>query len=300
MGFRMSWLDKLKEKSLLGKKAPSAQESSLECKSCKVELPLIDVAKNLYVCPKCDYHFRMSVTDRIQLLANLDTFVERDQNLRSSDPLKFKDKKKYKDRIKSTLKLGIGSESVICGSAQIGDHPVELCVFNFKFLGGSMGSVVGEKITRAIERVIQSKSSLVIVSCSGGARMQEGILSLMQMGKTSASLAQLSENRLPYISILTDPTMGGVSASFAMLGDVIIAEPGALIGFAGPRVIQQTINQKLPEGFQTSEFLQEHGLVDQVVHRKDLRTTVEDLLSHMNNSPINTHNKKTRSLVSDS
>lgn len=286
MGSRMSWLDKLKEKSLLGKKAPSAQESSLECKSCKVELPLIDVAKNLYVCPKCDYHFRMSVIDRIQLLANLDTFVERDQNLRSSDPLKFKDKKKYKDRIKSTLKLGIGSESVICGSAQIGDHPVELCVFNFKFLGGSMGSVVGEKITRAIERVIQSKSSLVIVSCSGGARMQEGILSLMQMGKTSASLAQLSENRLPYISILTDPTMGGVSASFAMLGDVIIAEPGALIGFAGPRVIQQTINQKLPEGFQTSEFLQDHGLIDQVVHRKDLRSTVENLLSHMNNSPI--------------
>ena len=267
----MSWLDKLKESSLLGGKTTSTQESSLECKSCKEELPLIDVAENLYVCPKCDYHFRMSVVDRIQLLVNHDSFVEKDENLRSSDPLKFKDKKKYKDRIKSTLKLGIGSESVICGSAQIGEHPVELCVFNFKFLGGSMGSVVGEKLTRAIERTIENKSSLIIVSCSGGARMQEGILSLMQMGKTSGSLALLSENKLPYISILTDPTMGGVSASFAMLGDVIIAEPGALIGFAGPRVIQQTINQKLPEGFQTSEFLEEHGLIDQVVHRKGLR-----------------------------
>ena len=298
MGFRMSWLDKLKEKSLLGKKAPAVQESSLECRVCKAELPLIDVAENLYVCPKCDYHFRISVADRIQLLVNPDTFVELDQNLRSSDPLKFKDKKKYKDRIKSSLKLGIGSESIICGSAQMGDHPVELCVFNFRFLGGSMGSVVGEKIARAIERTIQNKSSLIIVSCSGGARMQEGILSLMQMGKTSASLARLSEHSLPYISILTDPTTGGVSASFAMLGDVIIAEPGALIGFAGPRVIQQTINQKLPEGFQTSEFLQEHGLIDQVVHRKDLRSTVENFLSHMNNSPIKAHDKEPDSLPS--
>ena len=298
MGFRMSWLDKLKEKSLLGKKALTGKESSLECKVCKVELPLIDVAENLYVCPKCDYHFRMSVSDRIQILVNHDTFVELDQNLRSSDPLKFKDKKKYKDRIKSSLKLGIGSESIICGSARIGDHPVELCVFNFKFLGGSMGSVVGEKIVRAIERAIQNESSLIIVSCSGGARMQEGILSLMQMGKTSASLAQLSEHGLPYISILTDPTTGGVSASFAMLGDVIIAEPGALVGFAGPRVIQQTINQKLPEGFQTSEFLQEHGLIDQVVHRKDLRSTVENLLSHMNNSPIKTYENEPNSFPS--
>ena len=158
--------------------------------------------------------------------------------------------------------------------------------------------VVGEKIARAIERAIQNKSSLIIVSCSGGARMQEGILSLMQMGKTSASLAQLSEHGLPYISILTDPTTGGVSASFAMLGDVIIAEPGALVGFAGPRVIQQTINQKLPEGFQTSEFLQEHGLIDQVVHRKDLRSIVENFLSHMNNSPIKAHDKEPDSLPS--
>ena len=294
----MSWLDKLKETSLLGKKTPTVQESLLECKICKVELPLIEIAENLHVCPKCDHHFRVSAADRIQMLANPDTFIEQDQSLRSADPLKFKDKKKYKDRIKSSLKLGIGSESIICGTARIGDHPVELCVFNFKFLGGSMGSVVGEKIVRAIERAILNKSSLIIVSCSGGARMQEGILSLMQMGKTSSSLARLSENRLPYISILTDPTTGGVSASFAMLGDVILAEPGALIGFAGPRVIQQTINQKLPDGFQTSEFLLEHGLIDQVVHRKDLRSTVENLLSHMNNSPIRVHDSEPDSIPS--
>ena len=175
----------------------------------------------------------------------------------------------------------------LCAAPEkIGDHEVELCVFDFFFLGGSMGSVVGEKITRGIERAIQNNRAVIIISCSGGARMQEGILSLMQMAKTSAALQRLAESQLPYISILTDPTTGGVSASFAFLGDVIIAEPGALVGFAGPRVIEQTIRQKLPEGFQRSEFLLEHGLIDQVVHRKELRNYLSSLLSHLKNSPI--------------
>ena len=176
------------------------------------------------------------------------------------------------------------TDAIISGSGQIKSHKVEICVFEFSFMGGSMGVVVGEKITRAIERAITNQSSLVILSCSGGARMQEGILSLMQMAKTSAALSKLAEKRLPYFSILADPTTGGVSASFAMLGDIIIAEPGALIGFAGPRVIEQTIHQKLPEGFQRSEFLLEHGLIDQVVHRKKLKETLDQLLSLCKNN----------------
>ena len=219
-------------------------------------------------------------------MINPGTFVEHDQDLISTDPLKFKDEKKYKDTIRASKKKGLSLDALIAGSGILGDHPVEVSIFDFKFMGGSMGSVVGEKITRSIERAIANKTPMIIVSCSGGARMQEGILSLMQMAKTSAALRKLAEHKLPYISILTDPTTGGVSASFAMLGDVILAEPGALIGFAGPRVIEQTIQQKLPEGFQTAEFLLDHGLIDNVVHRRDLKKMLGNLLSLFGNKPI--------------
>lgn len=279
----MSWFDKL---PVVGRKLPKGVEAWVECRSCKEQIYQIDLMDNLRVCPKCDYHFRMTYSDRIQLLVNPGTFEELDGNLTSGDPIRFKDKKRYKDRIKTLLKQRNSSDSVISGTGMLGDHPLELCVFDFEFLGGSMGSVVGEKLTRAIERAETNRSALVIVSCSGGARMQEGILSLMQMAKTSAALKSLSDARVPYISVLTDPTMGGVSASFAMLGDAILAEPGALIGFAGPRVIEQTIKQTLPEGFQRSEFLLEHGLIDQVVHRKDLKQRIADLLSLYKNTPI--------------
>ena len=283
----MSWLERIISRTGMGKKVPKKLESSwVECKQCKEQILEGELAENAHICPKCDHHFRMKAEDRIRLLVNPDSFEEHDHNLTSSDPIKFKDKKKYKDRIKTSLKAGGSTDAIVCGTGKISDHEVELCVFDFFFLGGSMGSVVGEKITRAIERAIRKERAVIIVSCSGGARMQEGILSLMQMAKTSAALHRLAENQLPYISVLADPTTGGVSASFAFLGDVIVAEPNALIGFAGPRVIEQTIRQKLPEGFQRSEFLLENGLIDQVVHRKELRNHLDNLLSHMKNTPI--------------
>ncbi len=283
----MSWLERIISKTGMGKKVPKTGEPSwIECKKCKEQILEGELAENLHICPKCDHHFRMKAIDRIQSLVNPDSFEEHDHNLTSADPIKFKDKKKYKDRVKAALKAGGSTDAIVCGTGKMGDHEVELCVFDFFFLGGSMGSVVGEKITRGIERAIRNERAVIIVSCSGGARMQEGILSLMQMAKTSAALQLLAEKQLPYISVLADPTTGGVSASFAFLGDVIIAEPKALIGFAGPRVIEQTIRQKLPEGFQRSEFLLEHGLIDQVVHRKELRRHLTNLLSHMRNTPI--------------
>ncbi len=282
----MSWLERIISRTGIGKKIPKPKEDWIECKNCKEQLLAGELAGNFHICPKCDHHFRMKAHDRILSLVNPDSFEEHDHNLTSSDPIKFKDKKKYKDRIKTSLKKGGSTDAIVCGTGKIGEHEVELCVFDFFFLGGSMGSVVGEKITRAIERAIRKQRGVIIISCSGGARMQEGILSLMQMAKTSAALQRLAKNQLPYISVLADPTTGGVSASFAFLGDVIIAEPNALIGFAGPRVIEQTIHQKLPEGFQRSEFLLENGLIDQVVHRKELRDRLDQLLSHMLNTPI--------------
>jgi len=282
----MSWFDKLKVKTGLGPKISKPEIIWVECKKCGEQLYIAEVEKNLKVCPNCDYHFRADARERISYLINPGTFVERDQNLTSTDPLKFKDKKKYKDRIRTSFKKGYAHDAIITGSGVLGDHPVEICVFEFKFMGGSMGSVVGEKITRCIERAIEDRNPVIIVSCSGGARMQEGILSLMQMAKTASALKKLAEHKLPYISILTDPTTGGVSASFAMLGDVIFAEPGALIGFAGPRVIEQTIQQKLPEGFQTSEFLVDHGLIDNVIHRRDMKKALDNLLSMLGNKPI--------------
>ena len=282
----MAWLERIIQKTGIGKKVPKPTDAWIECKKCKEQILENELAENLHICPKCDHHFRMGAMDRIKMIVDPESFVEEDRNLTSADPIKFKDKKKYKERVKSSLKAGGSTDSIVCGTGKIGEHEVELCVFDFFFLGGSMGSVVGEKITRAIERAIKYERGLIIVSCSGGARMQEGILSLMQMAKTSAALQRLAEKQLPYISILADPTTGGVSASFAFLGDVILAEPGALIGFAGPRVIEQTIRQKLPEGFQRAEFLLEHGLIDQVVHRKELRDRLNALFGHMRNTSI--------------
>ena len=280
----MSWIDKIKA-GLGGKKIAKDEDLWVECKKCKEQIFIAELEANLKVCPHCDYHFRLETRQRIHQLMDQESFKEYDQQLTSSDPLKFRDTKKYKDRIKSSVKKGLSNDAVITGSGTIEGLPVELCVFDFSFMGGSMGSVVGEKITRGIERAMENKSALIIASCSGGARMQEGIFSLMQMAKTSAALKKLSNQKIPYISLLTDPTMGGVSASFSMLGDIILAEPGALIGFAGPRVIEQTIKQKLPDGFQRAEFLLDHGLIDNVVHRKDLKSTLADLLKILKNSP---------------
>ncbi len=278
----MSWLlDKLK----FGKKVPKPEDSWIECPKCKQNNLASELGNNLNICPQCQYHCRLTAHERLALLLEPDSFEEFDADLAPVDPIKFKDKKKYKDRVKSSLKKSYGSDAIVTGSGKLETHEVELAVFDFNFMGGSMGSVVGEKLTRSIDRARDNKTPLIIVSCSGGARMQEGILSLMQMAKTSAALKSLSETGVPYISILTDPTMGGVSASFAMLGDIIIAEPGAVLGFAGARVIEQTIQQKLPEGFQTAEFCLEHGLIDHVVPRNELKNVLNNILTIIKNEP---------------
>jgi len=249
-----------------------------KCPSCSEVIISKEIEKNLNVCPKCNHHFRVSARQRFDLLLDEGSFVEYDQNLVSVDFLKFKDSKSYQDRINAAVAKGGSKDAIICGEGTIESTPVQLAIFDFSFMGGSMGSVVGEKITRAIERALDKHTPVIIVSASGGARMQESILSLMQMAKTSAALAKLREKGLPFISVLTDPTTGGVTASFAMLGDINIAEPKALIGFAGPRVIEQTIRQKLPEGFQRAEYLLEHGMIDIIVERKDMRPTLSKIL----------------------
>jgi acetyl-CoA carboxylase carboxyl transferase subunit beta len=251
----------------------------VKCESCKEIVYRAEVDRAGRVCPKCRYPFRIGARERLASLVDAGSFEEREAGLRSRDPLGFKDTKRYTDRLKAArAKTGL-EEAVITGLGRIGGHQVALAVFEFGFLGGSMASVVGEKLTRTIELAIAKRVPLLIVSASGGARMQEGILSLMQMAKTAAALQRLAVERLPYISLLTDPTTGGVTASFAMLGDIVMAEPRALIGFAGPRVIAETIRQPLPEGFQRSEFLLEHGQLDLVVERRDLRETLRRLLT---------------------
>ncbi len=251
----------------------------IKCKSCQSLMYYKEVENQNYVCPKCGYHLRIGVNERLALLADEGTFVEFDENLKPVDPLKFVDKKSYAKRIEEGKKKTGRSSSVVSGECTINKVPVQLVVFDFAFMGGSLGSVEGEKIVRAVNRAIEKKQGLIIISASGGARMQESTFSLMQMSKTSAALAKLAKAKLPYISVLTDPTMGGVSASFATLGDIIIAEPGALIGFAGQRVIKQTIGSDLPEGFQRAEFLLEKGSIDMVVNRNELKDTLSDLLT---------------------
>jgi acetyl-CoA carboxylase carboxyl transferase subunit beta len=249
----------------------------VKCPSCGEILYNKDLVANINVCPKCGHHFRLSATERLKMLFD-GAWQEYDAGLRSIDPLKFTDTKPYQKRLDSSIK-GTGlNDAVICATGAIEGIETSVAAMEYGFIGGSMGVVVGEKITRAIERAIERRLPVVIVSCSGGARMMEGALSLMQMAKISAALARLDRARLPYVSLLTDPTTGGVTASFAMLGDVNIAEPKALIGFAGPRVIEQTIRQKLPDGFQRSEFLLEHGMLDIVVDRRELKAAIARVL----------------------
>jgi len=242
-----------------------------KCESCGTIVFRKDLEANLHVCPKCQFHFKMSAKQRLEMLLD-SRWTEHDAGMTSTDPLKFVDTKAYPARIKEARKkLGI-NDAVITAEGRLNGRGIVCCAMEFGFIGGSMGAVVGEKVTRAIELAVETRQALVIVSCSAGARMMEGAISLMQLAKVSAALARLDDAKLPYISLLTDPTTGGVTASFAMLGDLNIAEPGAMIGFAGPRVIEQTIRQKLPEGFQRAEFLLEHGFLDAVVHRKDLKS----------------------------
>jgi acetyl-CoA carboxylase carboxyl transferase subunit beta len=245
-----------------------------KCNGCHEIIYQKELERSLMVCPKCNYHFKMSALERIDLLADRHSFEELDKNLRSNDPLNFKDTIRYRERLKRAEKKTGAVEAVITGRALMDGEPVMLGVFNFAFLGGSMGAVVGEKLVRLIEVGCSERLPVIIVSASGGARMHEGIFSLFQMAKVTAGLVRLSDLGLPYISLLTDPTTGGVAASFSMLGDLNIAEPGALIGFAGPRVIEQTIHEKLPAGFQRSEFLLEHGMVDMIVPRPELKETL--------------------------
>ncbi len=246
----------------------------IKCDGCREILYHREVSDNLEVCPRCDHHFRISAEARFELLFDNKRYKKLFSRVRSGDPLGFVDSKAYSERLKAyTKRLGPG-DALLVGLGEIGRQLSVVVAMEYAFMGGSMGSVVGEKFARAIERCLDRRLPLVSIACSGGARMQEGILSLMQMAKISAGLGRMREKGLPYISILTDPTTGGVTASFAMLGDVNIAEPGALIGFAGPRVIEQTIRQTLPEGFQRSEFLLEHGMLDRVVPRSELKETV--------------------------
>ena len=282
----MAWFRRKPEETAgTPKKVNIAEGLWIKCDSCKEFMYRAEVERAGRVCPKCRYPFRIGARERIALLTDPGTFEEYQTGLISADPLRFKDSKKYPDRVKAARQKTGFEDAVVSGIARIDGLPAVLCVFEFTFLGGSMGSVVGEKLTRAIELAIDKALPVIIVSASGGARMQEGILSLMQMAKTSAALERLAEARLPYVSVLTDPTTGGVTASFAMLGDVIMAEPRALIGFAGPRVIAETIRQPLPEGFQRSEFLLEHGQLDLVVERKDLKDTLRRLLVFFADQP---------------
>jgi acetyl-CoA carboxylase carboxyl transferase subunit beta len=259
--------------------APRTTESRVpeglwvKCSSCKEILYRKDVLKNLSVCPKCSFHFRIGARERLEMLFD-GPFEEFDRNLVSSDPLAFRDSRPYSERLRAGKAKTDSYDALVCAVGEMDGRRVVVGAMEYAFIGGSMGVVVGEKVTRAIERALDERLSLVVVSCSGGARMMEGTLSLMQMAKISAALARLHEARLPFLSVLTDPTTGGVTASYAMLGDLNVAEPGALIGFAGPRVIEQTIRQKLPEGFQRSEFLLEHGMLDLVVDRRELKRTL--------------------------
>ncbi len=263
----------------LGPGLPISGNLAVKCPKCKELLVGRDWEKNLKVCSRCNFHFKLSAHERIALLVDLDSFVETDREITAADPLKFVSplqvyaQKVDEERTNSQL-----NEAVVIGRATIEDLPIELAIMDFRFIGGSMSSAVGEKITRAIEAAIERRIPLLIASASGGARMQESFYSLMQMAKTSAALARLGEARIPFFSLLTDPTTGGVTASFAMLGDVILAEPGALICFAGPRVIEGFMHIKLPEGAVTSEFVLQHGMIDAIVHRRDLRQTIAKLL----------------------
>lgn len=279
----MNFLDIFSKTRKEQSKPNEAPEHWIKCPNCQSLMYFKEIQNQYKVCPKCGFHMRMDAQKRIQMLSDENTFVQFDENLVPTDPLKFVDKKSYKKRIQEANAKSGRNSAVISGECKINDIKIQLVCFDFSFMGGSLGSVEGEQIVRAVNRCIEKKQPLVIVSASGGARMQESTFSLLQMSKTSAAIKKLSTYGIPYISVLTDPTMGGVSASFAWLGDVIMAEPGALIGFAGERVIKQTIGANLPDGFQRAEFLLEHGLIDMIVKRNDMKKTISTLLEYFTN-----------------
>jgi acetyl-CoA carboxylase carboxyl transferase subunit beta len=277
----MAWFQKTKKGLAPVEKAEVPDGLWLKCEDCGEIIFRKELQKNRFVCQKCRFHFRIGSRDYIELLLDDGSFREFNSDMISVDPLKFKDTKKYTDRLQSAIKSTGINEAIRTGVGLLNNRKIVFGVMDFEFFGGSVGSVVGEKILRAVERARENRNPLVLISSSGGMRMQEGMLSLMQMAKTSCALAELSQEKLPFISILTHPTTGGTTASFSMLGDIIIAEPGALIGFAGPRVIKQTIKQDLPPGFQRSEFLLQHGFLDMIVDRSKLKDTVSILLHHL-------------------
>ena len=282
----MGWFDKLLPSKISTKRRTRSVPEGLwtKCPACDAVLYRAELERTLNVCPKCEHHLRISARQRLAWFLDEHSGQELDPNLKPVDVLRFKDSKRYKDRIVQAQKATNESDALVVVKGRLKDRPLIVCVFEFKFMGGSMGSVVGERFVRATQRAMDEKIPLVCFSASGGARMQEALLSLMQMAKTSAVLARLGKQGIPFISVMTDPTTGGVSASLAMLGNINIAEPGALIGFAGPRVIQQTVGETLPEGFQRSEFLLEHGAIDMIVDRREMRDTVADLLAMLTDS----------------
>lgn len=284
----MSWFEKLLPTRIRteGSKKKQVPEGLwTKCSACSAILYRIELERNLEVCPKCNHHMRITGRQRLEAYLDPGEREELGAELEPTDALKFRDSKKYKDRLAQAQKATGERDALVVLRGEVKGVPVTAAAFEFNFMGGSMGSVVGERFARAVQRAIETRSAMVCFSASGGARMQEALYSLMQMAKTSAALANLRAARLPYISVMTDPTMGGVSASLAMLGDINIAEPGALIGFAGPRVIQQTVRETLPEGFQRSEFLLEHGALDMIVDRREMRDRTASLLSKLMQRP---------------
>jgi acetyl-CoA carboxylase carboxyl transferase subunit beta len=286
----MSWFEKLMPSRISTEnRTRSVPEGVwIKCPTCDAQLYRNELERNLQVCPKCDYHMRIGARQRLEFFLDAESQTELSAGLESEDPLKFRDSKRYRDRLVQAQKKTGEKDALISVTGKLHGHPVVACAFEFAFMGGSMGSVVGEKFARAAKHAAEHNMPMISFAASGGARMQEALFSLLQMAKTSAALAKLGAKRVPYISVLTDPTTGGVSASLAMLGDVNIAEPNALIGFAGPRVIQQTVGQKLPEGFQRSEFLLDHGAIDMIVDRRKMRDEIADLLAKFENrsSPV--------------
>jgi acetyl-CoA carboxylase carboxyl transferase subunit beta len=282
----MNWLKKAKQGIKTWRKKEVPDGLWEKCPSCNEILYRKELLRQRSVCPKCEYHFRINASAYIEILTDEGTFEETEPDISSTDPLQFRDSKKYSDRIRDARKKTGRNSAIITGTVDIEGTRAAIAVLDFSFLGGSMGSVVGEKIKRLADLAVDSRLPMIIVSASGGARMQESILSLMQMAKTSAALAALSRARLPFISILTNPTTGGVAASFAFQGDVIIAEPKALVGFAGPRVIRETVGEELPEGFQRSEFLLEHGMIDLIKNRRELKKTLGFVLDSLTDSAL--------------
>ena len=286
----MTWLDKILPPGLKRSegtaKAKSVPEGLwIKCPSCDAVLYSTDLENNLNVCPKCEHHMRLTARARLDRLLDPEGRTEIGQEVRPLDPLKFKDSRKYPDRLSQAAAQSSETEAMVVMSGSIQTLSVVVACFEFEFMGGSMGSVVGERFARGVQAAIDQRAPFISISASGGARMQEGLLSLMQMAKTTAALTRLSAERVPYISVLTDPTMGGVSASFCFLGDVVIAEPRALVGFAGPRVIEQTMREKLPEGFQRAEFLLEKGAIDMIVHRRNMRAEIANLIALLMKQP---------------